>query len=784
MKKFIALSLLAYALSPSAQDCRVLADPLFGVPAPIEATDPNFLPGIFSQLGEIAYDHRITVDNTDMRNAFRANTSEAHRPGIQLVWESADYFGTDIASLLKHAKDLKSHILPSQIKNGLPPAADHTLRKRLYMLLVHRALKKKIVHKLYEERIPREELIKKMGIPNRIITILLKKRALPRFPTTIRMVVGLDEDVIDFFRRVEIEASSRHIQTYGRRTSPQPKLQPKMDGRISPIIGTVVEEALEVFQHFHKGNASPEVVRFRNLLYDNKWKNQTLGYENKSLASVIQMAHFMGMVPSEMIRYAGELKSRIRLDGIQSRYFLSKEQMIGILEAAISSLRETIEQAAMEPEDIAHKTGLSSDYIKDIVYRHKVPSYDVLDKILIALNSDIVTYFQRVESSERFRLHYYSPPEKPRVDRRKKESSQFIGRRMIEVQSAMRSIIEVKTMEKILYNGRHRHSNRTKEITEQDPLFKTIYGYARLAGVPLAAFVGRRPLKAMISIHTANVEKVSTEEIRQAKQYLGHLILMQAIGQNKPLQEVAIRSRLTVRRLQYYLEGKQTPTYEVLRRLVEDGFGTTLEAFLENFEEGMRRFDPQSARLHTLPPRLYEPYLSEKVQGNIEFIRRRFYQTIDILRASGVSFLRLRKQTGLQLSSTNLQEGTKHSSIEIAIKLVHFAGITLKDFADPTKDLARLIDPSGFSQVPLSREDTKKALMAIKDDLGQARARVGLSEAEVNTMMGAYEPNKFSYIFRGQSSLVWLRFFQAAEAIAPDDDPSALLAGASQTLAP
>ena len=90
-------------------------------------------------------------------------------------------------------------------------------------------------------------------------------------------------------------------------------------------------ELKKSFENIDLKNAGSDVVRFVNSLYRHHYYQQHLAEKEVkrrifTLDKIFQIARMLGMRPSEVLKYSGDLRPHVQLNGIKHRTLLDDEK--------------------------------------------------------------------------------------------------------------------------------------------------------------------------------------------------------------------------------------------------------------------------------------------------------------------------------------------------------------------------------------------------------------------------------------------------------------------------
>ena len=312
--------------------------------------------------------------------------------------------------------------------------------------------------------------------------------------------------------------------------------------------------------------------------------------------------------------------------GVFPSYEQRKDILRYIQKALVAMLHQT------DIRLLSEKTGVSEKNIRDIMTWHTlISNYVVLNKLLVGLDTDIVSFMKHVESSDGFPLHYFEGTNASLIQTK---SGHLDMRNLRTINARIESIIDMIIplstkfyLEHIIAQKRNRIGKR--DILDKNTTFQTIYKATRMAAITLSDFFSDRPLKGLVNLHSVKVAPISREEVKKAEQVFSYLLFQEMIEQSLSIQELAVKSRVYPKTIRSLLTGN-IPRISSIRDTVEKGLGISLEEFFRDFEKTLKSghivvgeaFWPETFRL---------PYLSEKNTEQFGVCRQTFFARPSIL---------------------------------------------------------------------------------------------------------------------------------------------------------
>ena len=730
--------------------------------------ESGFLPKLFAELIDIVHSNRVKIKNKKFNDIILQFDDDARNPHAFNLFELKNVVGVKVSDLFKHYGNLWDFIDPSGIIANKKPL---TLEERYRISeRIHLHLSGLIYQILREKNLSLEALAFQIRIGPEVFDDIIFNAKLPRLPLLLQILVRLDADVVVFFKNIEDGLEDVPLSAHLKKTSRPSFRSSKVRGRsarrrAAVLYATINSELEEIFRELHVPNKSSGVMRFKNAIYYRKYQEKRRlrkkpTFRKIPLDRIFQTARMLGIHPSAVLKYAGDLKSHVQLEGIETRTLLSNEKIDELLNHVRNYLAVMFKESGMTKEELAEAAQMNLRFIIDIDQRGLDFSYPVLESILQALGSDTIRFFEKMEREGVLDVHA--------VDSSffLARENTFIGERILKIRKILLPFFSNPLLDKAI--TRETNPKAGEIFAQGDIHFKTVYKASKTASVSLSDLVSERPLDDLLDFRRAVIEPVSKTEIDQAQKVLTHLLLSEARRQKDinglTIAELAVKSHLTVTRVRRILSGKFVPSYSTLRQLVENGFGIPLPRFLENFEDKMKSFDripfaPKNTLLE-----LEGLYLSEKVKVRMRALKERFHQAFEFLKSINISSVKLEKATGIKMRDYKGGGNIDHAQIYTVVKFSHFLGISLRDFMG-SRDFSEIVKPSRLVFQRLPNQRVRQAVGKIKDGVDQRRKSLGISTQDLAIMLAAPSEHKMAGSLLNPSvlSFPWYKYFQLTE---------------------
>ncbi len=731
---------------------------------------------LFAELKKVVHTHKATITTVEVNDMLNGWSDLAENPRITDVFEVSNAFGTPVADFLQHFGHLKNHIDPENIIKGKPSLSDE--QKWRIFKRVHLYLSDLIEQTAREKNLSLDELAEQTGIAPKLLYGVVEGMGLPRFAAFLELLAKLNVSADEFLRSVEISLRDKVVMRASREGKIPFGLWRKgeIEERERQLYNKIQRDLEDIFLNGLVPEGNIELMRFKAAILERHSysPNKKLAVRPINLISMIQTAHMLGLKLSEVFQYAGDLKNHISWDGIESRSLLSRAVLREVSRHIHQRLAWTFRESGKTLKELSDETGMPLRFLRETIIngRNRI-SYFVMESVLQALNLDAVRFLEKLESGGILDIH------SPHLREREANGAAFIGERIIQVKQILAPVASKSRLKKIITTDVDPRTGQT--LTQRDVAFETVYKTSRVGNISLSDLVNDRPITTLIEPENANLEQVSAQEIKRARRLLNHLLLGEARRQRDlhdlTLTRLAINAGIYTRRLKILLAGG-TPSYSMLRQIVEDGLGIPLPRFLENFEAKLKGVDHLPAPSQNVLAELEGPYLSREVTARVEWVKERFFQVRDLLSALNVGITMFEKATGITSFSAWAQN--RHNGglgqIYTTARLCHFLGISLSDFLGQ-KDLATLVDARHLNFERLSEESIQRAINSIKDNLNRRRKDLGILEWDFEILLGAFETQKLSFLFSTDAgpSFPWFRYFQSAEILAQEGEDGLFL---------
>ena len=121
--------------------------------------------------------------------------------------------------------------------------------------------------------------------------------------------------MVDFFKRVETGLEEISLPAYFKNTSKPPfrsKKTRNAEERAAILYSTINSELKEIFQDIHGPNQDGVTVRLKDMIYYRNYREkhrlkEKPKFRKLTLDIIFQTARILGMHPSEVLKYAGNL---------------------------------------------------------------------------------------------------------------------------------------------------------------------------------------------------------------------------------------------------------------------------------------------------------------------------------------------------------------------------------------------------------------------------------------------------------------------------------------------
>ena len=729
--------------------------------------ESGFLPKLFSEFIEIIRINGIKIKKEKIRDIFLQWGDDARNPHIVNLFEVSNIFGVSVSDLFKHYGNLRDFVDPSGIiakKRPLTPEEEYIIYER-----IHLHLSGLIEEVLHEKNLSLKELALETRIRPVVFDDIVFNAKLPRLPFLLQILVRLDANIVNFFSRVEAGLESASSVPFKKiyKSSYKSRRNRSIEKRIVTFYETINRELEQIFESIGEQNRDSDIMRFKRMVYYRNYheshkSSESIKFWKPNLAYIFQIARMLGIRPSEVLKYAGVLKSITKWNGLETRTLLSDEKIAELLAHVRKNLTSIFEKSGMQREELAIATQMNLRHIRDIDERGINTSYFTLELILQELGLDTIRFFEKLESEGILDVHTADMPSylvrwKEQFDREKSDNA-FIGERIIKIREFLLPFFSNHKLE--LAITRDIDSKTGQTFAQRNVHFKTLYKTSKVANISLSDLVGERPLDALIDFRRAMIKPTSREEIGKAQKILAHLLLSEARKQKDinglTITELAVKSRLLTRQVKRVLSGEVAPPYSTLRQIVEDGLGIALSRFLENFENKMKAFDyipfaPKNTLLE-----LEGLYLSKRVKTRMKELRKRFDQALEFLQSIDIGSSELQKVTGIiKARHYGKKEGMDGLQIYTTVKLCYLLGISLRDFMG-SQNFSEITKPRRLIFRRLSDERIRQAVGAIKHNIDQRRKSLGISTHDLTVMLGAWDKQKMASSLLNQSVVCFL----------------------------
>lgn len=498
-----------------------------------------------------------------------------------------------------------------------------------------------------------------------------------------------------------------------------------------------------------------------------KWRN---GRKNFHMQTLLQIAYFFGVNPSLLLS-STNLESHIRLEDLGSRSYLPDSNTWQLLRLILSHLTQEINeyQSRLNLEN----TGLTERgevrYSENRL-RMSVPKYLQFNQLLDPIGTNFIAFFRYLESSPRFRTHFYVQSEDNQsVDPHNKrmgslEETQILQNVGLHIINCMnqRGITERKSIYNLIGSGVNE-----LETGRHNFYISTVIKASYVTHYTLSEIInGQNSYIATEALPDIRSEKTPERQtfIDKTKKVLVYLIKSEMRGLNISLQELSKRSGILLPTIQRYLDTSRDIQYLNLLKIVEYGFGIPLGNFLGgqnstgfSIEELIQQFDSIN---FNVPIEIRQK--DEIIDAYLALITERLSTAIAILNVH-FSKNQLKNLTGIN----NRDFQARSVSMRLLIVLAHVFNLTLLEFLT-YEDLSLI---TSFNTERLSREDIQKALNILSENMQTELDGVDLSLSDLHIRSGVEKLSQLNPILNGQPSSLFYRLAQICRALLqPEED--------------
>ena len=767
----VALMACLSTFAVSFDPCRDASRKLLSASAQKYFLAADSLPDMFGEIHSLVYRNRATVNNVEVNDILLQRNDKGRNPGVVDLFEVARTFEIQVSGLFEHVGNLESHIDVSKIAQRRPFSRE----QRMHILVrVNFLLSDLIDETLSTRDISLEKLALQTGINVRVFHAVMDGKGLPRLHIFLKMLIELDANVVDFFKRAETGLDLVPV------TSEVSIFKEGTDELISQI-----DHQLEDILKGIRGERGSDVEKFKSRIYfglyrSRRNKEKASNSRKLTLEKILQTARMLGIKPSDVLQYSENLKSHARLEGIESRTLLSSQAIEELLEHVHKSLKNMIEESGMGIKELAAAMKISEYFLKKEVVgqRGRNLHYSTLEKVLEVLNSDVIRFFEELEWSGKFDVHAPALASLKEVKEGLVDQGERpMGVRISQIREMLLPFFPAYKLDEAM--ARNVDGIGTN-LTQRDVHFKTLYKASRVANISLSDVVSDRPVETLFDASQYSrhlkIEKIPAEEVKRAEQFLAYLLFNEFRRQhdenNLALDEFAARSRLFINHINSAFSGARLK-YSVLRQIVERGLNTPLPLFLEGFEAKLQSFE------HI--PRVTRKMLSElkglsnpKAIAKAERVRERIDQMIKFFHLLKVESKSLEEAMVFRFRNYKNFKEKNASDIKIytVIRFCHFLGINFRDFFGQ-KSFTELV--KGKKQFNFERLPDEKILQIvgkIKHNVDKRREELNLSVSDLEILLGAKERGYFENFLLNESVrfFPWHRYFQLAEILAREGE--------------
>ncbi len=728
----------------------------------------DFFFNLFGELKEVVYTNRATITNMEVNDMLGGWSEAGRNPRVADVFEVGNAFGTSVANLLDYAGNLKNHIDLSGIVMDKPSLSGE--QRKFIFKRVHSHLFGLIEKTLHERHLSLDDLANQTGMPPKLFHGIVVGMKLPRAPLLLAILAKLDADPVDFFKGVE--NSLREVPHRPLRANEKAHyaqwVKKSIKRREVDRLDAISFQLKEIFDQLDLTDFDSDATHFKRALIS-RYYHRSLAENSKrrrlTLRKVFQTARMLGMRPSQVLKHARSLKSYAVMEGIESRTLLPEERLDELSKLVHQHFILYLNESKMGLSEISLKSEVPFDYLRSIIQGKKLISYQCMEQILSIWDSTAFDFLEKLELEKVLDVH--APVASHVLEIQTDEAGQkaqdtaFMGGRILKIQEVLAPFSSSNRLQKLI--TKNMNTQTRTFLTERDVSFETVYKASRVGNISLSDLVSDRPIETLLEPHRANLEMVPQQEIARARQLLARLLLNEAMRQKISrginLAGLAIKAHLYTGTVKNNLSGKKTPHYLSLRRLVEEGLGIPLPRFLKNFEDKLEALDGVPLFSGKVLAELDGPYLSERVQANLERVKQRFEELQKLL-----STLKMKKSLNRATGVSFSEQYPGYRQIYTAVKISRFLGISLQDFLSE-KGLAQLVNRDRINVEHMTDDGLRRAINVVKANFKQRRERLGIRDQDMEIMLGVLEKNHLAPLFSIGTgmSFPWYRYFQMAE---------------------
>ncbi len=766
----ILLFFCLFIFSVRAEDCNDNAMAVLSPSSPNQQhfIERGFLPKLYSELIEIVRINKIKIENEEVKKILLQWDNDARNPRIVNLFKIANFFGVSVSDLFKHYGKLGDFIDPASVVNQkklLTPEKEGRISER-----IHLHLSGLINETLLKKNLTLKKLAFQTGIKIAVFDHITIKARLPRLPSLLHILVRLDADVVDFFRRVESSLEQEQLPRYFRKNAGSSHTQHERSLELEEytvkLIDTIRRGIKEILEDMSKQDRNSNIIRFKNKFaqYDYD-ENRRLKRKSKRrifrLEQIFQTARMLGIYPSEVLKYAEDLKLHANLADIKTKTLLSDEKILKLSNSVREGLSAVLKKSGIKREELAEASQLSLRYLEDIGTR-KNPSFSSLESILRALGSDTIRFFEELELSGKLNLEEINLSS-ANTEIESELSNQTMGARI----SQIREILPISSyrFNQIVFS----RSNSTMDLPQRDVLFKTLYKTSRFANLSLSNLTSAHPIETLLDLPMKKIEKIPHEEVKRAEKVLIHLLLSEARRQRDvhglTVMGLAIRSHLRMRYIRKVLSGEIIPKYSKLHQIVEKGMGIPISHFFEDFEEKLKSFDRIPFAPKRIALELEGLYFSKRIKTQMKKLQERFDLALEFVKSSNTTWEELNISTGIQFRFYKKKKNLDYFQVSTIIKFCHFFGISMRDFLGK-RNFSELTTRKKFNFERLPKDRLLGLVANIKRKAGERRKSLDISMRDLEILIGAPPVEKElvnSLFSESVLEFSWYRYFQLAE---------------------
>ncbi len=765
MRLFSILALMTClpALAAPFDLCREASRKLLSASAQRHFLAADFLPHMFGELHRLVYKNRATVTNVEVNDLMLQRNDDGQTPRVVGLFEVAKTFDIQVAHLFEHVGNLESHINFSRLAQKLP----FDKKQRDYIFeRVRFSLSNVIDETLKTRDISLGVLALQTGINAKIFHAVMDSKGLPRLRLLLKILIELNVDVIDFFKRVETGLD----------------LESVISSDFSESMGELVSQIdyqLEEILRGVSGEKGSDIEKFKSRIYFGLYRNRrskekASNSRKLTLEKILQTARMLGMEPSDVLQYSANLKLHARLEGVENRTLLSKEATSTLLEKIHRNLNNMIEESGMEIKELAAAIKLPDHRLK----REVVGSiggnlhYSTLEKILGVLDSDIIRFFEELEWSGKFDVH---APALASL----KDTGKVLDTSMGERISRIREMLPFKAYKfDAVVAGR---ALLNEDLAQIDVHFKTLYKVSRVVNISLSDLVSERPVEGLFDpgqySRYSKIEKIPGEDVERAKELLSHLIFSEFKRQNQvdglSITDLAIKSHFFGDQIRKILLGG-IPVYSNLRRIVEDGLGIPMPRFLKDFETKLDSFKHISKATKEDLVGLDGMNLNPGIAAKVKRVWERTDRMMSFLFSIKVDAKSLEEALGMRIfrRKNSKVRDQHHIQISATIKFCHLLGISMREFFGE-KDFSELVkNKNQLNFEHLSNQQILQRVAEIKRNVDKRREELNISINDLGIMLGTFNDGEMKKSLSNQSviSFPWQKYFQLTEILAREGE--------------